>query len=52
VAPAGLAGRSLGADEVVCVVAPRIFMSVGQHYDDFDATSDDEVVALLDAAAQ
>jgi putative phosphoribosyl transferase len=50
VAPAGFARRSLGADEVVAVVTPRSFRSVGEHYDDFDATSDDEVVALLDAA--
>ena len=35
------------ADEVVCLSAPRMLMSVGQHYDDFTQTSDDEVVALM-----
>jgi len=35
------------ADEVVCLSAPRMLMSFGQHYDDFTQTSDDEVVALL-----
>ena len=35
------------ADEVVCLSAPRMLMSVGQHYDDFSQTDDAEVVALL-----
>jgi len=37
------------ADRLVCVTAPRSFTSVGTHYDDFSATSDDEVVACLQA---
>ena len=36
------------ADEVVCVVTPRFFQSVGQWYDDFTQTSDDEVHTLLE----
>lgn len=39
-----------GVDELACVESPKHFESVGQYYDDFSATGDDEVVALLDAA--
>ena len=35
------------ADEVICLFAPKNFRAVGQWYDDFDPTSDDEVKALL-----
>lgn len=38
------------ADEVVCLAAPANFRAVGLHYQDFDQTSDAEVVRLLDAA--
>jgi predicted phosphoribosyltransferase len=38
------------ADEVVCPLQPRYFMAVGEWYDDFSQTSDDEVIALLSAA--
>lgn len=38
------------ADEVVCLRKPRYFVAVGQGYRHFAQTSDDEVVALLDAA--
>lgn len=41
-----------GADEVVCLFAPPHFSAVGLHYRDFSPTSDDEVVALLDAAGR
>lgn len=34
-------------DEVVCVVTPESFRSVGQWYDDFSQTSDDDIRALL-----
>ncbi len=37
------------ADEVVCAVTPEVFEAVGLWYDDFRATSDDEVVATLTA---
>jgi erythromycin esterase-like protein/predicted phosphoribosyltransferase len=40
------------ADEVVCVQAPEPFYAVGQWYERFDQTSDDEVVAFLAAARQ
>jgi predicted phosphoribosyltransferase len=38
--------RSL-ADDVVCVATPRNLHAVGQWYDDFSQTSDEEVVDLL-----
>ena len=39
------------ADEVVCVVKPVNLFAIGQGYREFPQTSDDEVVALLDRAA-
>ncbi|PND55825.1 phosphoribosyltransferase [Mycobacterium sp. ENV421] len=36
------------ADDVVCPCAPRYFSAVGQGYDDFRQTSDEQVTALLD----
>ncbi len=38
------------ADECVAVLTPRSFGGVGQWYEDFRQTSDDEVRTLLDAA--
>lgn len=35
------------ADEVVCLQSPRLFSAVGQWYEDFGQTTDEEVVALL-----
>jgi putative phosphoribosyl transferase len=35
------------ADEFVCVLNPHGFQAVGQFYEDFSATQDDEVRALL-----
>ncbi len=35
------------ADEVVCLLQPPWFRSVGQWYDDFEQTSDEEVARLL-----
>ncbi len=40
------------ADEVVTVATPHPFLAVGRFYRDFAPTSDDEVVAILDAAAR
>ena len=40
------------ADEVVAVSTPEQFVAVGNHYDDFSPTSDDEVIVLLDRAAR
>ncbi len=49
-APATVRDLEPLVDELVCLSAPRMLMSVGQHYDDFSQTSDDEVVALLAGA--
>lgn len=53
VAPPGWTTR-LGddADELIAVETPRRFYAIGQFYDDFSQTSDAEVVACLDAAAE
>src|SRR5690606_37015675 len=39
------------ADEVVCVEQPRWLSSIGQWYDDFRQTPDQQVIALLEEAA-
>jgi len=39
------------AEEVVCVRTPENFLAVGQAYDDFSPTTDDEVRAVLEALA-
>jgi putative phosphoribosyl transferase len=39
------------ADEVVCALLPEPFFGVGQFYDDFSQTTDEEVRALLARAA-
>lgn len=39
------------ADEVVCALIPEPFFGVGQFYDDFSQTSDEEVRTLLARAA-
>ena len=50
------ASESLGqleplCDELVCLSTPVNFMAVGRFYEDFDQTTDEEVIALLDEAA-
>jgi predicted phosphoribosyltransferase len=40
------------ADEVICASAPEFFQAVGQYYEDFSQTSDEEVRDLLTRAAQ
>ncbi len=50
VAPARTLLELPEADGLVCVSAPEYFRAVGAHYEDFTPTSDDEVVALLEAA--
>jgi putative phosphoribosyl transferase len=40
------------ADEVICVERPVPFSAVGLWYEDFSQTTDDEVCALLEAAAR
>src|SRR5881275_1303285 len=39
------------ADEVVCASEPELFQAVGQYYEDFSQTSDEEVRELLAKAA-
>jgi len=51
-APESLGRLAEEADECVCVEAPAGFAAVGEFYADFEATSDDEVRALLAAAAE
>jgi predicted phosphoribosyltransferase len=43
---------ALLADDVVCLQAPRAFSAVGQWYEDFTQTSDEEVESLLGEAAR
>lgn len=38
------------ADEVICVVEPHVFRAVGEWYEEFGATSNEEVVQLLGEA--
>lgn len=38
------------ADEVVCAMTPAPFFSIGEWYENFSQTSDDEVVELLERA--
>ena len=40
------------ADETICLSAPAFFQAVGQHYEDFSQTSDEDVRELLSSAAQ
>jgi len=40
------------ADETVCLSMPEFFQAVGQYYEDFSQTSDDEVRELLASATQ
>ena len=39
-------------DEIVCAIAPEFFQAVGQYYEDFSQTSDEEVRDLLKRAAE
>jgi predicted phosphoribosyltransferase len=45
--PTACAALAADVDEVVCLRAPLSFRAVGQAYDDFSATSDEEVRAAL-----
>jgi predicted phosphoribosyltransferase len=42
----------LQADDVICVIAPEGFYGIGQFYEDFSQTGDEEVVDLLHRAEQ
>lgn len=51
VAPAGIEVEFEDkVDAFVCVAQPELFFSVGQHYEDFGETTDDDVRALLQRA--
>jgi putative phosphoribosyl transferase len=53
VAPPGWTSHLAGeADELVCCATPSFFHAIGQWYDDFSQTSDEEVVACLARAAE
>jgi putative phosphoribosyl transferase len=39
-------------DETICAISPEYFQAVGQFYDDFSQTSDDEVRDYLARAAE
>ena len=39
-------------DEIVCAIVPEYFQAVGQYYEDFSQTSDEEVRELLASAAE
>jgi putative phosphoribosyl transferase len=45
--PRACAGLAPDVDELVCLDAPRGFRAVGQGYDDFGETTDDEVRSAL-----
>ena len=50
--PSAVAPLEALADEVVCLATPEPFLAVGRFYDDFEATSDEEVRGLLALAAR
>jgi putative phosphoribosyl transferase len=39
------------ADEVICLLTPRLFRAIGEHYSDFTQVTDEEAIAALDAAS-
>jgi predicted phosphoribosyltransferase len=49
-APETCAEIAAEVDETICAVEPELFQAVGQFYEDFSQTSDDEVRRLLAAA--
>jgi len=48
--PSADVGMRGDADEVICLEMPDRFLAIGEWYEDFSQTSDEEVVALLRAA--
>jgi predicted phosphoribosyltransferase len=50
--PSSCASLRQEADDVVCARTPEPFAAVGQWYDDFSQTSDEEVCELLAAAGE
>jgi putative phosphoribosyl transferase len=51
-APEGLSALRPDADEIVSLLEPRTMGAVGQFYEDFSATPDEEVIALLQEAGR
>jgi putative phosphoribosyl transferase len=49
-APETCASLRRVADDVICAVTPQPFRAVGEHYENFEQTSDDEVRRLLNDA--
>lgn len=47
--PEACARLAYEVDEIVCVATPEYFRAVGEFYDDFSQTSDEEVISLLAA---
>jgi len=47
-----LARLRADVDELICLETPSFFYAIGAHYVDFTQVSDDEVVRMLDEAAQ
>lgn len=52
VGPQDTVGEFAEADEVVCLTTPSPFRAVGRFYRDFSATTDEDVLQLLDAASR
>jgi putative phosphoribosyl transferase len=50
--PSALEQLGIAEDDFECLLSPPGFQSVGHYYADFEQVSDEEVVALLDHAAQ
>jgi len=50
--PESVAELRAAADEVVVLATPAAFFAIGQFYRDFSQTSDEDVVQLLDVAAE
>ncbi|HEY2104020.1 MAG TPA: phosphoribosyltransferase [Chthoniobacterales bacterium] len=50
-APSTCRALAREADEVLCAISPDSFIGVGQYYEDFSQTTDDEVRDLLARAA-
>lgn len=48
--PSSLAALREEVDDIVCLLSPANFRSVGEFYEDFSQTTDEEVVALLKQA--
>lgn len=50
VCPVSALDRMPSADEIVSVHTPEVFFAVGEYYDDFRQTEDDEVSSILERA--